>query len=159
MNLEDITKLAASLPKREICAEDGKLYLVRYLLHGWSPDAPDADSAGNVYLHNILLPDQDERHVLHNHPWSWALSNVLHGWYVEERQRQPGSALYCRSVVPGQPNELKADTFHRITDVSPDCWSLVLTGPKTQSWGFDVPGRGFIPWRERLVERGITPGY
>jgi hypothetical protein len=158
MKLEDIQAFAATLPKREIKAEGGKVYLERYLVYGWSPATPDLVSGGSVYLHHIILPDQDERHVLHNHPWRWAMSFVLNGWYVEERARTSG-AHYCRTIGHSIPNALEADTFHRITDVSPDCWTLFMVGPKQQGWGFDVPEKGFVPWRARLAERGITPDY
>jgi hypothetical protein len=158
MKLEDIKKMAAGLPKREICAEGGKLYLERYLIHGWSPAVgKDAEPGVSVYLHHIVLPDQDDVHVLHNHPWGWAESLILHGWYVEERQRD-GQPLF-RSLLEGMTNRLESNTFHRITDVSDECWTLFMVGPKTQSWGFTVPGRGFTPWRDRLQERGITPDY
>ena len=50
--------------------------------------------------------------------------------------------------------------FHRITRVSPDTWTLFVTGPKTSTWGFRNPEtREVMPWRERLQMRGITPAY
>lgn len=160
MKLEDIKRFAASLPKRDICAEGGKVYLERYLIHGWSPASPaDAEPGVSVYLHHIVLPDQDDIHVLHNHPWAWAQSTILHGWYIEELKLSASGAPLYRSLLEGMTNTLTGDTFHRITDVSDECWTLFTTGPKTQSWGFEVPGRGFTPWRDRLQERGITPAY
>lgn len=36
---------------------------------------------------------------------------------------------------------------HRIVSVEPDTWTLVILGPKRQSWGFFTEG-GFVPWRE-----------
>jgi hypothetical protein len=38
-------------------------------------------------------------------------------------------------------------------------YRIFVVGPKTKSWGFRVPGRGFVPWRERLAERGIKADY
>lgn len=159
MKLADLQAFAATLAKREIVAEKGIVYLERYLIHGWSPASPkDAPPGVSLYLHHILLPDQDDPHVLHNHPWRWAHSTILHGWYAEERPHKLGGFV-SRSYPTGSSNTLEPETFHRITSVSHDCWTLFLTGPKVKSWGFDVPGRGFVPWRERLAARGITPDY
>lgn len=42
---------------------------------------------GNVYLHHFHSSDQGDE--LHSHPWSWGLSLVLAGGYVEERVVNP----------------------------------------------------------------------
>jgi hypothetical protein len=36
---------------------------------------------------------------------------------------------------------------HRIVHVEPDTWTLILMGPKRQTWGF-FTALGFVNWRE-----------
>jgi hypothetical protein len=59
-----------------------------------------------LYLHRFVGDDPDRG--LHDHPWPWAFSLVLAGWYNELRRTNP---------LP-QPvrwfNTLRADTFHRV---------------------------------------------
>jgi hypothetical protein len=126
----------------------GEPYLIRYALFGWLPgDEHRASWLPNIYLHNILLPDSDL--ALHNHPWPWAISLILSGAYAE--MRFDDLKVYC----PGQLNRISANTFHRIVDVHSSkersgAWTLFITsGGKRQPWGFDVPGQGFTPHRER----------
>ena len=148
---ERIIRWVASLLKcREIYGEDGTLYLSRYRVLGWMPGS-NWRWPVSIYLHNIHRADLDDAE--HNHPWNWAVSLILHGAYLETR----GGSVRWR--VAGQLNKLDANTFHRIEAVQGGVWTLFVVGPKGKSWGFNVPGRGFVPWRERLVERGITPSY
>lgn len=153
MILDQIKAWASTLPKREIIGEDGTLYLVRYRVNGWMPGDGEAQPACNVYLHNILRHDLDD--ALHTHPWAWFQSTILHGGYAE--RRGPDSVLVRYHA--GDTNCIEGDTAHRIVSVLPDTWTLVVTGPKDRSWGFHVPGRGFVPWRDRLRERGLEPAY
>lgn len=96
---------------------------------------------GTIKLHNILRADNDRCH--HNHPW-WFVRLVLWGGYEEvygEDNRtqilRPGSITYC-------PVEFR----HRITRLlnGKSSWSLVITGPRVQSWGF-FTRLGFQPWK------------
>ena len=78
---------------------------------------------------------------LHNHPWPWAFSYILAGFYLEARGR---SHLLRRD---GDWLTLRTNTFHRIAEVSDGgAWTLFITsaGPR-QPWGFLVPGQGFTP--------------
>lgn len=113
-----------------------------------------------IYLHRFVASDPDRG--MHDHPWQWALSIILSGWYYEER----------RDTLPGRPrmvrrlNWLRGDTFHRVllprdqaaitawgrpaepTDdfgidserLPAECWSLFLhrVGHAKQ-WGFFRP--------------------
>lgn len=105
-----------------------------------------------VYLHRFVGDDPDRG--LHDHPWSWACSFVLAGWYNELRRTH----LMPRPVR--WFNWLRADTFHRVLlprtlrelDVSNPrttrawnlrvhpCWTLFIHPAKScKPWGF---------WRE-----------
>jgi hypothetical protein len=92
-------------------------------------------------LHQIHRPDDDM--WCHNHPWKWAYSLILSGGYTEGRE-QPRGALELIDYRPGDINRIQADTFHRITHVLPDTWTLLFVGPSVQDWGFRVEGK-FVP--------------
>lgn len=148
------------LRERRICFAGDRLYLRRFDIDGWMPGDPASDRPYHVYLHNILLHDEDE--APHSHPWEWAESLILAGGYVEQRKAfDPCGGATLRNEVrrPGTVGSLNATEYHRIIDVLPGTWTLFVTGPRVKSWGFDVPGRGHVEWRDRLSERGITPAY
>jgi hypothetical protein len=157
---------------REIHGESGP-YLERYWIFGWMPEflwaraplmghrairpRPDRFSRFGLYLHRFVTPDQDQESP-HSHPWKWAVSLVLAGGYTEQRlvTCSWGTELVTRRIRPGTLNFLRHDTYHVVTELhGAETWTLILTGPKTRSWGFWVHGRGHVPWRERLAERGI----
>lgn len=145
----DWLALAKSFHERVIVDENREPYLTRYCIWGWHPGLEEKFPF-SVYLHRIHQPDADE--ALHNHPWEWAVSVVLRGGYLEE--------LPTGERVPrneGSIRVLRSSDYHRIAEVQPDTWTLFLVGPKVSSWGFQVPGRGHVPWRDRLRERGIDP--
>ena len=100
---------------------------------------------GNVYLHEFLRSDDPD--ALHNHPWAF-LSLCVRGSYVEvtesgRRSRRPGGVAFRQ-----------ARFAHRIEVTGSGsarprpCWTVVVTGPKVQEWGFFCsPGR-FVPWTQ-----------
>lgn len=160
--LDDIQALAASLPVRRITAEGGALYMSRYKLHGWMPDN-QGDFPCSVYLHNIHLADADD--ALHSHPWAWSQTTVLHGGYYQTFGHLSGADGIDREsrgeewVCAGDARHHPPGFVHRIHEVLPDTWTLFVVGPKAASWGFYVEGRGMVPWRVRLKERGLEPAY
>jgi hypothetical protein len=96
----------------------------------------------NVYLHQILRPDDDR--ALHDHPWL-NCSIVLRGSYHEVRQ--DGSiCLRRRGAIVFR----WAQTAHRII-VDRPAWSLFITGPVVRSWGFHCPN-GWVHWRDFVAE-------
>lgn len=139
--------LASRLPHRLITGEDNSPYLSRFKLFGWMPGDTRRWPIG-VYLHRFHRPDNDD--ALHNHPWKWAFSLVLVGGYMEAL---PNGKKRVR--LPWSWRVLKANSYHSITTILDDTWTLFIVGPKASSWGFWVPGRGHVPWRERLAERGV----
>lgn len=110
---------------------DGSLYLRRIYLLPF------------LYLHRIAQADSD-RH-LHNHPWKWARSLILSGGYLEAYQDGVASAWTWRT--PGKVVKLGSSLYHRIALVEPGTWTLFLTGPRTQSWGF-ITENGFVDYEE-----------
>jgi hypothetical protein len=155
--------VASKLPNpRVIYDQSGRdAYLSRYYLVG-APTHPDGgspfdqfgdvrpgtkwgDKSWGLYLHRFHRGDADPE--LHNHPWSWAVSLVLAGGYLEERR--VGLDVVQRVLEPGALNFIRGDTYHRVDLLERDAWTLFLVGPKTQSWGFWNRGTWVTtPWRE-----------
>lgn len=89
-------------------------------------------------LHRIWRGDGD-RHM-HNYPWRTARFMIVSGGYTEERFMHVGCAPLRRRLRPGQVNALEANTFHRVSDVLNNTWTIGLLGPRVQEWGFLVDG-------------------
>lgn len=96
---------------------------------------------GTIKLHKICRTDNDR--CQHNHPWAF-IRIILWGGYEEvfgEDNRhqvlRPGTISYC-----------PVNFRHRITRLlDGPSWSLVITGPRVQSWGF-FTREGFTPWKK-----------
>ena len=122
---------------------DGSLYMGRYQV---------ASAFGFVLrLHHIATADLD-RHM-HDHPWHF-LSLVLTGGYVELR---PKAITPCfdgdteradaRHRLAGSLAFRRASDRHRIAYVRADTWTLFLTWPRIQWWGFYTP-KGKVYWKD-----------
>lgn len=175
----EIEDLAASLPRPRIIYDGtGKSpYLSRYYLHG-RPTMPDGsepfDAFGDprpgakwektfgVYLHRFHRGDEDRE--LHNHPWEWSFSFILVGGYREERRVKRWvwnayeDAVEIHIKPPGAFNAIGKDDFHRVDLLDGECWTLFVTGPKVDTWGFWERATGeFLPWREFVNrKRGLS---
>ena len=67
--------ITSFLPARVI-SDNGHPYLERYYV---------CTLLGvRIYLHRFVGSDPDRG--VHDHPWAWARSIVLAGWYLEERR-------------------------------------------------------------------------
>lgn len=106
-------------------------------------------------LHHFHRPDADR--YLHNHPWRWALSFVLSGAYDEERlvpnpdPLSSAGGTFVKRLVR-RFNTLTDRDYHRVTRLRGDVWTLFITGPRIQDWGFLIDGE-HVPWREFLKDR------
>lgn len=96
-------------------------------------------------IHNIHRDDLDPHP--HNHPWNEAHFAIAAGGYTEERDG------VRRILRPGDVNRLLAGTFHRVTDVLPDTWTIGLAGERVQDWGFLVDG-AVVPHAEYFARKG-----
>lgn len=142
---------------------DGQPYLIRYLIRTErKADGTLATGPGHmIALHNIQQADADR--WLHNHPWEESEAKILHGAYLECRDRlrdKPSKynlldqSLYYRGA--GDTNNLDAHVYHRIAHVTPrtPLWTLFRTGEKTKDgWGFLIDGK-HVPWREANLSIG-----
>lgn len=99
------------------------------------------------YIHRFVGSDPDRG--LHDHPWPWAFSIILAGWYYEHTRRdQPAiDAVFGRKVR--WFNFLTGDSFHRVVlpvrypnSNMPDpellqCWTLFFhRSTYVKPWGF-----------------------
>ncbi|MEM7096166.1 MAG: hypothetical protein AAF567_24385 [Actinomycetota bacterium] len=124
----------------------------------------------SVMVHRLHRPDADRD--LHNHPWSFA-SVVISGGYWEsyasagnlaERNRDPRRPQGDLAAHPSRfvrlTNRKRAWVdYHRITQVLPGTRTLVLAGPRQNSWGF-WRETGYteehIGWREYLDSKAAA---
>lgn len=152
--------LSSVLPLR-IISEGDKPYLERYYV------CTIPVVAWRIYLHRFVGPDPDRG--THDHPWKWALSLILAGSYVEERQdivMNGIDVLYAGPIWYERVrrfNFLLGTDFHRVAtlDDNRDVWTLFIHHPTNEKqWGFArqvprvkngvaVPGRTmtrFVPF-------------
>lgn len=111
----------------------------------------------SIRLHQIMRADHDRD--LHNHPFDYR-TFVVGGYYSEQYQLPgTGQRVKARSIVIGETAATKADTFHRISSVSPGgVWTLFCMTRNTYIWGFKVKGR-FVKSDAYLKRRGYRqPG-
>jgi hypothetical protein len=120
---------------------DGSKYLTRVLF-------PRVFGV-RVLLHHFHRKDID-RH-LHSHPWKWTRSLVISGAYDEERLAHPEreGCLDTIERTVTRFNKLDDKDYHRVTKLHGDVWTLFVTGPRCQDWGF-LTDRGHVSWREYL---------
>lgn len=135
--------IAARLPVRMIYV-DGKEYLRRLYICGslptkyWPGVKPRLGwLPWTLYLHEFYAPDRDRN--LHSHPWKWAVSLILAGWYREQVLAADKQLVNLRKA--GRVNVIRQTTFHRIQSISHLVrpWTLFLAGPKASTWGFVDP--------------------
>lgn len=123
-----------------IISDDGRPYLERYYLFTLL--------GVRFYLHRFV--GSDPARGLHDHPWPWAGSIVLSGWYWEElRGTEQHAVTRALAELHGTTgivrrrvrwfNWLTGDSFHRV--VLPDgdrpCWTLFFhRAAYTKPWGF-----------------------
>lgn len=118
--------LTSRLPCR-IISDDGRPYLERYYV--------GTLFGVRFYLHRFV--GSDPARGLHDHPWSWARSIILSGWYYEQRRDDVRSVHWY--------NKLSGDTFHRVllpvgngSYGQPEhCWTLFFHKAEyVKPWGF-----------------------
>lgn len=99
----------------------------------------------NLYLHQLWAPEWHPK--CHNHPWSF-VALLLKGGYFE----QVGNKVWWR--MPGSILYRPAEFTHNVVTDNAVSWSLILTGPKKNDWGFkpcDFEGPA-VPYNEYVLE-------
>lgn len=98
------------------------------------------------YLHRFVASDPDRG--MHNHPWRWAFSLILSGWYYEQTSYGVG--------IVRRFNALTGDSFHRVILPTErgvhECWTLFAHRAKdAKQWGFlrdfGALGSAYLPFK------------
>jgi hypothetical protein len=101
-------------------------------------------------VHHIASSDIP---VLHDHPWSFC-TLILRGGYTEITPlTDDGVCLRRKHFGAGTFRFVRANQWHYLEVDKPDgAWTLCISFPKRQSWGFLVDGVK-VPWRKYLADR------
>ena len=140
--------LLNKLPKRVIYRNDGSKYLTRYYIFRKPKSMKWLFS---IYIHQFHDSDRDE--ALHNHEWKNSFSIILKGSYREEYRDNKTKKVKERVLSPGKFNFISADKFHRVDLLTPEVWTLFISGSKRgqedHSWGFwDRLTNKYTDWKE-----------
>ena len=84
----------------------------------------------SLVFHNFHKGDSTS--MLHNHGWTWGLSFVLAGGYIEEKL--VGNKVTRRTIKPFTFNFIRPNEFHRVDLLEQDAWTLFLRGPRLKEW-------------------------
>ena len=97
-----------------------------------------------VRIHHILRSDQGRDP--HDHPWPF-VTVILRGGYFEHRFDQDGAWAGIKWYGAGSILFRRAKDFH-ILELPPGktAWTLFITGPKQQTWGFKPVHGPKIPY-------------
>jgi hypothetical protein len=83
----------------------------------------------SVRLHHWL--HSDDKRYLHDHPW-WFITVVLSGGYTDVSEDKK------EHIKTGNIRYRPALHKHSVHVDQGGAWTLLLTGPKTRKWGFQV---------------------
>lgn len=135
-------------PYQHLVHKDGVPYMGRWwLMPHWmlKPDEkgdpePKKWVPIKIRLHHIRTEDYDRN--FHDHPSDYR-TLIIDGWYVERD-------LFGvdRTFSAGSSRSARAETFHRIVEVSPGgTWTIFIMWKKRNSWGFIVNDKK-VHWRD-----------
>jgi hypothetical protein len=115
-------------PRTTIFDDEGRPKIHRFYLFG-------TGKTFGVFLHHFVGDDAPT--TFHDHPWTWGISVVLRGGYVEERRDHEPAQSRRRWLGPGRLNFLRPGVFHRVElRQGRSAWTLFVHGRKTRRWGF-----------------------
>lgn len=123
-------------------------YLRRWCLN----ERDNEGKLGRFYLHNILGADEP---FFHDHPWPFRIL-VLSGGYLEVTPK--GFAPSKQWHIEGSTRVMDATTPHYISQVLPDTWTMIITGPVERKWGFYGSDGIWVEW-DKFTEgrRDVEP--
>lgn len=109
-------------------------------MHRWIAETP----LGTLRLHHILRSDAGRD--LHDHPWDFWSLLLTGGYYEVTPDPDVPWATRGRAIPRWSLVRRKAEDLHQLLLDRP-VWTLVWTGPKRRSWGFQTR-RGWVNWRQ-----------
>ena len=125
---------------REHLGLDACPYLVRWRL--------ELAGLGSLRVHHWLGPDDDR--AFHDHQW-WFLTFVVRGGY-EDRGPDGTDRLHAGSV-----RFRPALHRHTVVPGPGGAWTVMITGPRTRTWGFWPGGKKFVKANKYFLTRGHHP--
>lgn len=106
-----------------------------------------------IRIHRIMRSDRSD--AFHDHPWSY-LTVLLIGAYCEVRPVFKDGMYKHNAVricIAGDALLRRADSWHRLVLFDNEsCWTLFITGPKRQSWGFLEHLHAKTYWRDYVAK-------
>jgi len=113
----------------------------------------------NIYLHKFCKSDDDR--ALHDHPWTFNISILLKGNYIEHRLNKKlvlrrrfipyfrwGKAPHRVQLLP-HPDNCRFDPHY---NSELPVWTIFITGRIVREWGFYCP-KGWKHWKEFVATR------
>lgn len=101
----------------------------------------------SIRLHKWLSSD-DQRYY-HNHAW-WFITFILSGSYLDITEN--GEELLTFGAIRFR----KAEHSHKVKILKSPTWTILLTGPSVNKWGFIVNGK-FKKSNKYFFENGHHP--
>lgn len=97
----------------------------------------------SVRIHHWIR--SDDKRYMHNHPWSF-ITFVVRGSYTDVSLKD-GKEIRQLLKAPSVQYR-NAQHLHFVEmDGKTECWSIVLTGPQSNKWGFWINNRIMRPLR------------
>lgn len=97
----------------------------------------------SIRLHHWL--HSDDNRALHDHPW-WFITLILKGGYTDLSHNN-------EHLSQGSIRFRKAEHQHSVKVGKGGAWTVLLTGPKTRKWGFQV-GKKWKKSNKYFLEHG-----
>lgn len=116
----------------------------------------------NIYLHKWV--SSDEARALHDHPWKFNASILIHGSYIEHtlyknpRRVNEGEIVFRRGAAPHRIEldqagwSMPCDKYPKGEMLFEHCVTIFITGRKFREWGFLCP-KGWRHWEDFCDKR------
>ena len=136
-------------------------YMYRYYLIFGRSNSLNADDNRlfNLFLHNILLSDEE---VYHDHPW-WYIALILKGGYYEHTPngvfwRGPGSIRFAKANSLHYVKLPQDEPWFGVPNLrrpnKDETWTLFFHGPRQRKWGFIDPiSKSWVDWETWIKAR------
>jgi hypothetical protein len=110
---------------------------------------------GTLRVHRFMRDDEDRD--LHDHPWAF-VTIPLQTYHeaVTVSGEASDSLRTLRTVRRFRPHFRRAKHRHSVKLITRPTWTIVITGPKTRSWGFWRHGE-FVHWRTWVGQNPTAP--
>lgn len=122
---------------KEIISKEGVIHFRRYRLLSlpWF----------NIYIHQIMRSDLDTE--MHDHPFHFT-SIILSGAYHEDSiYPSDWTNIIGRNCYQGDVIEHRAEDAHKLTLLTKEVWTLVITSGRNRVWGYRFQDGNWIDFQ------------